>query len=235
MNTIIPRLKGWLDFYRGNNRGSLSEPMNGQLGRQRIFRALASLLPAQAFIETGTFRGTTTEFMAGLADCPIYTVEAVPRFFYFSRLRFRKYPRIHLSLGDSRSFLQKLARDPAVPKNKVLFYLDAHWTGDLPLAEEVEIIAGAWTQSIVMIDDFEVPGDPGYTFDDYGPGRRLCLDYFAPSALSTWAVFFPAMPSAEETGARRGCAVLAAPALETSVAALPLLRRHTSTPATAGK
>ena len=64
---------------------------------------------------------------------------------------------------------------------------------------------------MVVVDDFEVPGDTGYTFDDYGPGKRLCVDYLPD--VPGWGLFFPSLASAEETGGRRGCAVLVSPAL----------------------
>jgi hypothetical protein len=99
--------------------------------------------------------------------------------------------------------------------------LDAHWEDDLPLREEVEIITSSWERAVVIIDDFEVTGDAGYTFDDYGPGRRLCLDYLAGTP---WPIYFPTLDSAAETGGRRGCAVIVAPSLVESVAALSSLR-----------
>ena len=61
-----------------------------------------------------------------------------------------------------------------------------------------------------MIDDFEVPGDPGYGCNEYGPGLR-----FGPELLSAatqeYRHFYPATSSREETGYRRGCILLAPP------------------------
>lgn len=59
-----------------------------------------------------------------------------------------------------------------------------------------------------MIDDFQVPGDEGYSYDDYGPGKRLCLDYLQPLSQFKLTAFFPTLPSREETGGKRGCVVL---------------------------
>jgi hypothetical protein len=44
----------------------------------------------------------------------------------------------------------------------LFFYLDAHWNEDLPLAEEIDLIFSRSPCAVVMIDDFEVPGDPGF-------------------------------------------------------------------------
>ena len=67
-------------------------------------------------------------------------------------------------------------------REQTLFiYLDAHWEEDLPLAEELAVIARATTRCIVMIDDFQVPGD-GYAYDNYGPGKALVEDSSRVSA-----------------------------------------------------
>lgn len=101
-----------------------------------------------------------------------------------------------------------LCKDTAVPKEDVFFYLDAHWKDDLPLREELEIIFSHWARPIVMIDDFQVP-DSDYSFDDYGPGKTLNLDYLGPViSAHNIAVFFPAVAASEETGVKRGCVVL---------------------------
>ena len=116
--------------------------------------------------------------------------------------------RVHLSEGDSRSWLKRFAVNPSIPTDDVFFYLDAHWQDDLPLKEELDIIFAMWTRPVVMIDEFRVP-DSEYGFDDYGPDKRLDLRYIA-SVLSTHRVsaFFPKAAAAEETGSKRGSIVL---------------------------
>lgn len=113
-------------------------------------------------------------------------------------------------MGDSRELLRRLARDVTVPKDRVFFYLDAHWGDDLPLREELAIIGKAWSKPVLLIDDFEVPGDPGYGFDDYGPGKTLTMSYLACDELQGYACLVPALRSDDETGACRGCVVLVA-------------------------
>ena len=65
----------------------------------------------------------------------------------------------------------------------------------------------------------------GYEYDDYGPGKALVAGYIAPvvSAQGLQA-FYPSTPSANESGARRGCVVLAKhPDLIATLSSLPLL------------
>jgi hypothetical protein len=161
-------------------------------------------------VETGTYRGTTTLFLADVFQTPIYSVEVNPRYHYYARLRTRTVTNVRLSLGDSRDFLQMLTRETNVSKDTVFFYLDAHQPGNVPLREELDLICHAWDQPLVMIDDFEVPGDPGYIFNDYGPGLRFCADLLPP-VTRRFHRFYPAIPSGEETGYRRGCVLLAPP------------------------
>jgi hypothetical protein len=78
-----------------------------------------------------------------------------------------------------------------------------------------------------MIDDFQVPHDPGYPYDNYGPNKALTLDHTKPaSEMFGLDLFFPSVPSHAETGARRGCVVMARRVSEASILkSIPGLRR----------
>lgn len=220
LTRLSPEKAAWLDLHRPSVRSSWGwGPLNGQVGRQQILRDLARAVAFDEVVETGTYRGNSTEFFAHVLGVPIHTVEAHPRYHHYAKMRLAPYPEITVELGDSREVLRRLGERAGEPTT--LFYLDAHWEQDLPLREELEIIAKAWQSGVVVIDDFEVPDDPGYTFDDYGPSKRLSVDYLPDVG---WSVFFPALPSSEETGGRRGCAVLVSPLLRDRVAAVPSLR-----------
>lgn len=207
LRAVGPEKFGRLEYrIKPGRRASWGGPMNGQAGRLRICREIMTTLSPTAIVETGTFRGTTTEFFAQFA-VPVYSVEAEPRFHHFAACRFRESNRVHLALGDSRSFLSRLAADPTVPKNNVFFYLDAHWNADLPLAQEITTIFANWQQAVIMVDDFEVPGD-SYAYDDYGPGAALNAEYLDRLNRTDMHRFYPSLRAAGETGAKRGCVVL---------------------------
>jgi len=197
----IDRLIPAIGDYRGG-------PFNAQVKREELFRQILGAFPLRVIVETGTFRGTTTEFLRRTSGLEVFTVDSHPRFYHYSAFRFRADPGVTVRLGDSRRFLEHLAARADFPKEGVFFYLDAHWTRDLPLREEVLIVAQAFRRSVIMVDDFQVPTDPGYRFDDYGRDKRLCLDYLPLHDHPELGVFFPAAPSSEESGARRGCVVL---------------------------
>jgi hypothetical protein len=206
---ISPMATAHLDWLWSSNHQSWGGPMNGQEGRRELVRQIANIIDLAAVVETGTFRGTTTEFLWHVTGAPVFTVEIQPRFHRFAQRRFSGNPAIRVDLTDSVAFLRRLADDPAVPKQRVLFYFDAHWGRELPLQQELALVQDHWTDSIVIVDDFEVPGDPGYGFDDFGPGLALRPEYLATSDLAGLSVLYPTLPSEQETGARRGCCVIA--------------------------
>jgi predicted O-methyltransferase YrrM len=209
LSVIGPARAGRLDYLlRPSLRaGFFGLPMNGQIGRIEMFREIVKSLPLQAIVETGTFRGATTKFLAEFG-IPVYTVEAEPRYHAFAELKLRSLRnRVHLTLGDSRSFLRQLASDAAFPKDSVLFYLDAHWNADLPLAKEIDTVFTSWRRSIIVVDDFAVPGD-SYSYDDYGPGAVLNAEYLDGIGRTDMIRFYPSLPAYQETGMRRGCIVL---------------------------
>jgi hypothetical protein len=223
---LPPALAAWLDWHLVPQwRQSFGGPFNGQRQRTALFHAVLNAVPCQALVETGSHRGTTTAFLHAATGLPVHTVEADARAHRYARRRFRGTPGIHLEHGDSRRFLERLARNPAFPRDRVFFYLDAHWGADLPLPQELALIAQHWSNPVILVDDFEVPGDPGYGFDDYGPNQRLSRDCMLRGALTELQVLYPSAHSSTESGAKRGCVVLVrAPETATILAALPHLR-----------
>ena len=219
---LSPDLAGRLDLYRPGVRESWGGPLNGQERRRAIVRSLARVMDVDVVIETGTYRGTSTEFFSAVFGVPVETVEGNPRLFTYSRRRLAFDPKISVTLGDSRAFLREVAQRRS--HQTAFLYLDAHWENELPLREELEIIRDHWKSAAVLVDDFRVPGDDGYGYDDYGAGQALVEEYLPP--MPGWTLLYPVAPSATETGARRGSCVLLSPAL--GDVALPELRRSES-------
>jgi hypothetical protein len=213
----VGTIKPWL-------YGPFPSALNGQRFRQSLFRSLIRATRPEAIFESGTFYGASTQFFWNVSGQPVYTVEKNRGFAYCAQRRFRRIPEVRVLRDDSRAALKRLRNTADFPSARVLFYLDAHWEEDLPLREEVALITREWTDSVVVIDDFKVPDDSGYAYDTYGD-RELSVDYLGEEAIGSYEVFWPRCPSSEETGARRGCAVLVAPGAMPAVAGLPELRR----------
>ena len=213
INSLIKMLLGEANVGRLNYylkpelKNSLGGPFNGQSYRQRIFQELLKTVTFDTIVETGAYLGTTTEYFS-TTGLPIYTVEINPRFWGYTSARTRsKRRQIRLFLDNSPDFLRGLANNPAFLPAKPFFYLDAHWYNHLPLAEELEIIFQKWCEAVVMVDDFQVPGTD-YTYDDYGPGKALTLDYLKPLHHLDLAIFFPSAGAELETGRKRGSVTL---------------------------
>jgi hypothetical protein len=182
--------------------------MNGQTARLETTRQIIFNLKIERVIETGTYRGTTTEWFSQF-KIPVETVEISYRYFAFSKARLANAQNVNVFRGSSVPFLKtKTALATGTLDDSLLFYLDAHWNDYLPLREELELIFANFRNAVVLVDDFKVPGDPGYEYDDYGPDKALTLEFIEASKLPHISCFFPSTPSAEETGLRRGYVVL---------------------------
>ena len=203
--TSAAELRKWFGDQSGAGFG-----FNGDVLRASVVRAAFEAAHCSVFLETGTFRAATTLLAARLLRCPVYTSELNRNYWLLAALRCAPLPRVHPRLADSRVFLEDMSRElppPAVP----FVYLDAHWNEDLPLQGEVDIVFSTWRRFVMLIDDFEVPGEPTFGFDTYAD-RPLSLDTVrfpfekldAPSG-----VFFPAYKAADETGSRRGYVLVA--------------------------
>ena len=157
---------------------------------------------------------------------PVETVEAHPRYPAFSAAWLRKKVNVKLYLDSSVPFLKdrvgRTTRD-----TRQLFYLDAHWENYLPLREELELIFETYRNAIVVIDDFNVEDDPGYGFDSYGPDKTLNLDLLRRCNVPPMFIFYPSTRSDQETGMRRGWAVITTNAeMARKLESITLLRRR---------
>jgi predicted O-methyltransferase YrrM len=184
---------------------------NGQTVRKQLFQKLICAIDFKAIIETGTFVGETTAYMAETSGLPVYTCESHERFHAMAKRRVAGQPiadRISFDLAPSTVFLERLGRTELASVSTFL-YLDAHWYCQLPAREEIELIARKWDQFVIMIDDFEVAGDSGYGYDDYGCGKALTLNALGEAIESLGLIcYFPSIPSSSENGSKRGCVVL---------------------------
>ena len=174
-------------------------------------------------METGSFRGSTTLFLAQNGNAAsVYSCESDGRTFHFAKCRLGGVPKAFLFHADSPKFLRdlKIGR-----RARVFFYLDAHWGEDLPLQRELALILEQFETFVIMIDDFEVPGDPGYGFDDYGAGKRLSLRDFPLDRDRRVTCYLPSVPSSQETGLKRGAIVAASQNLTTLIDGIAAFRR----------
>lgn len=202
---LPPYVKGLLRYARGHHSDFYpwGGPMNASTARLEAARQIFYKCAILSIIETGTFRGTTTEWFAQLG-VPVMSIESHAPTFEFASRRLKRFANVSVLPGSSTAVLPDCLRsvDRSSP---TMIYLDAHWEGHLPLAEELEVICRSLDRFVIIVDDFEVPGDTGYSFDNYGPGNA---EYLNRSAGQDLERFYPSVPSNEETGTRRGWIVL---------------------------
>ncbi|MEO1023250.1 MAG: hypothetical protein AAFW89_11970 [Bacteroidota bacterium] len=197
---------------------SASIALNQQHHRRAMFHELAAVEGMEMIVETGTWIGETAAYMATSTGLPVHTCELNPRYYQLAQKRTEAVSGITFNLADSRSFLHSIA-DRLTAAKRVFCYLDAHWYNDLPLKEEVQLIARYAQSFVIMIDDFEVPGDEGYKFDDYGPGKTLNRELLQTEInANDMGVFYPSIPSSQETGLVHGCIVLCSTDLKETLA-----------------
>ena len=159
---------------------------------QHAFVRAGKILSCSSVIETGTFLGMSTGYMAlQFSSTPIFTSEINPESFAKAKKKLGRFPNVHCFHGGSDKFLTYLY-DKNLPGERPLFYLDAHWLNEWPLEDEVRIISNRSKSAIMIIDDFKVPGNPNFKYDRYGD-KECSIDLIAPhlSKQRTYQILFP--------------------------------------------
>jgi predicted O-methyltransferase YrrM len=119
-------------------------PLNGQEIRQSVLEALMRAFRFDLIIETGTYRGTTTEWLRARSTAPMVTIEISQRFYEYARRRLAQVPDVRVVLGESSAEIRRLAASPTHDREATVFaYLDAHWGSTLPVrCELLELLTG---------------------------------------------------------------------------------------------
>ena len=183
-------------------------PFNGQLRRARAVKELLGYFAPTVNIETGTYRGITTEFLFKLTEVPTHTIEANPELFIQSSHRFRALGSdcaIIAHLGDSAERLREILRGLDPHQDRVFAYLDAHWEESLPLASELNHLVAWGGPFVAVIDDFFTGEGSAYGYDFYGDlvvGKTQIPRGFG------LRLFVPDEPTYKESGAMRGTGYL---------------------------
>ena len=139
-------------------------------------------LPSATWIETGTFRGDTTAFLASFAR-KVVTIEPEPAFFARARDRFCDEEAVEVVHGLSEVVLPLLL--PSV-RGPVCFWLDGHYSSpgtfrgplETPVLEELAAIEASidrFDGVVVLIDD--IRNFAGTTAKASYPSLDLVVDW----------------------------------------------------------
>ena len=136
------------------------------------------------WIETGTFRGITTAFLAKTAK-HVYSIEPGPELVRSARKRFAKSPNVTIIEGLSEHCLGDVLEKVS---GNVSFWLDGHWSEgitfkgpiDTPILQELQEIEN----HLGRLDDVRILIDDMRCFD---PENEFFSDYPSRSRLVDWA------------------------------------------------
>jgi len=149
--------------------------------------------PNRPWIETGTYMGRTTKFLAKIGS-RVISIEADPQYASRAQNRFLRNPKIRIIHGESDKHIETALESV---NEHVNFWLDAHYSGgqtfkgqvDTPIVKELEIIGrflqGGGSASI-LIDDFRC-FDPDQLEYSHYPSRSFLADWANEHSLK-WTV-----------------------------------------------
>lgn len=151
-------------FYRVTRHGvsELSDdggPFGFNITTAIEFDYLLNAYGCDAVIETGCNMGDTTEYLChAYPHLTIVSCDVVDKYVNFVTNRLARVPNLILEKTDSRDLIERYRNAFQRP----MYFLDAHWYEDWPLAREIELI----DNGVVCIDDFNI-GHPRFGFDSY--------------------------------------------------------------------
>jgi hypothetical protein len=167
-----PGIRPLVKLKRGFTGRPLGSAFNGDGLRQRLVLDCLDRFQVTAFVETGTYKGSTTEGIAFIkTDLPIYSMEIKREFYEDAKARLRGYKNIDFMHISSEQGIPKLLQDNKLGKLP-MFYLDAHWYDYWPLLDEIRIITTKIDKAIIIVDDFQVPGHDQFIYCTGGGGSN---------------------------------------------------------------
>lgn len=110
------------------------------------------------FIETGSYIGDGIQSALNAGFNKIYSYELAPVYYEQTKKRFLNEAKLSLFFGDSRTLLKELLK---TNKSKILFWLDAHFSGgdteggglEETLEKELSVIKESDVSDFVLLID----------------------------------------------------------------------------------
>jgi 16S rRNA A1518/A1519 N6-dimethyltransferase RsmA/KsgA/DIM1 with predicted DNA glycosylase/AP lyase activity len=111
------RVVAKINYKRGVRlKASWEGVFNKQHGRKEIFDEIVEHFDPATIVETGTFRGTTTEYMSG-TTANVFSLEFDPSNAGYAQARLAKFKNVQVINLDSRSGHKHLIRTKKLPSN----------------------------------------------------------------------------------------------------------------------
>jgi hypothetical protein len=139
-------------------------PFNGDNFIANNFLKLKEKFNIENAIETGTFEGGTTIFLAQNFK-NVFSIECDEPSFKKAESNIKNANvNVNLIFGKSEEVLPSILNTIS---NNTIFYLDAHWYNDCPLKNELQLIKKFNLKPIIAIHDFLVPDSKKLGYDTY--------------------------------------------------------------------
>lgn len=150
---------------------------------------------ADFFVETGTYIGDTSGFVAlNFNNLKVFTCEIIEESYNKALKKLNKLSNVTAVLEKSPDALYNLENyyNKDIYNNNVVFWIDAHW-GELPLNKEIDYITKNFNNYCIFIDDFQNPYDSGFTNDGDDFNINIIKNFIHNK--ENVKVYFPSYPS----------------------------------------
>lgn len=145
------------------------------------------------WVETGTYRGETTQLLAGHAQ-RVYSIEPEMTLYAEAVKNFKHHANVELINGTSEDVFPLLL--PKLSGN-ICFWLDGHYSGnetfkgplDTPIVQELDFVAEhlpRWEKAVVLIDDIRLFTGGIHAYGAY-PTLGYLADWASRNALD-WQI-----------------------------------------------
>ena len=152
-------------------------PFNCDTYLEREFIQLKEKYNIRNVIETGTYKGVTTKWLAN-NFANVFSIEIMRKYFEEASLNLKGLSNVTLINSDSRSALASVLDKV---QGTTLVFFDSHWYEN-PLLPELEIITESKMKPIICIHDIKNPEDPTMVYGTY-PDKGIVyeFDWLRPS------------------------------------------------------
>jgi len=178
--------------------------------RAYIFWRLHQRYECSSFVETGTLYGNTAGYTNRVFKTPVFTAELNSTHHMVSKVNLAWAKGVTQYKASSPDFLNQVCKTSTLGDNP-MFYLDAHWNEFMPLPDELTIIANNCEKAVILIDDFMVPWDDRFLFDEYPEIRidvEIINNWLKPKRKDI-SVYMPSYdPGSDPSGKGIGFAVI---------------------------
>jgi len=179
-------------FRATSNQEDMQESSLGFHGDQYLLNILDPLLDdTDVFVETGTNVGQTLRYVADrYPHLELYSCEPDTKSFSQAADALDDISRAHLYEMTSQDFLPEIV---SKIKTSPVCWLDAHGDGfKWPLRYEIEYLTNHLEMGYLVVDDFKVPGEPQFGYDEYD-GQVCSMSYIEDCFASghKYTVIYP--------------------------------------------